>query len=450
MTLHRTSFYIVAYDDDLVSIEEIIETINGTGHNVISAAHYDEDILVDAGPDQTVYEGDTVALDGSRSSKPIGEFLSFEWSQTQGTAVILSDTKAARPSFDAPDVSAEGESLEFRLAYTDTAGTEYADTTAVLVMNSPVTAHIEMTSQEARDMIEANPDAVVIDVREETEYCSIGGHVPSSLNYPWNSGVFQEAYTEFPDNVPILIVCRSGNRSHQAANYLDSLGFSNVYDIGGMNTWEWEVELCEGTAPLSVTMAPEMVNGTVPHEITFSATAEGGMEPYFYAWDFGDGTTDDHWNPTHTYSNPGVYTAQLSVTDATGTTEVRSATVTVDGNTGPIADAGPDADAGQGETVMLDGSGSTDQDGDSLTYAWSQSESDEVMVSITGSDSPNASFTVPNGETGGYSLRFGLTVTDEHGLASADEVIVNIASSDTGEGGDGSSCFIGVLGSFWE
>ena len=60
-----------------------------------------------AGADQTVNEGSAVTLDASQSSDPDGDTLGYEWSQTAGPSVTLSDTTAASPTFTAPAVDAD-------------------------------------------------------------------------------------------------------------------------------------------------------------------------------------------------------------------------------------------------------------------------------------------------------------------------------------------------------
>ena len=116
----------------------------------------------------------------------------------------------------------------------------------VLVISNPcVFAHTDVTLQQAKDLIDSTGDLIVIDVRETYEYCDEDGHIPGALNYPWNSGVLRTQYEELPTDVPILVVCRSGGRSNQAANFLDSKGFPEVYDmLRGMSSWIWETEPC--------------------------------------------------------------------------------------------------------------------------------------------------------------------------------------------------------------
>ena len=75
-----------------------------------------------AGPDQNVNEQVVVALDGSGSGDiDVGDTLTYAWTQTAGTTVILSDASAESPSFTAPAISA-GETLTFQISVDDTSG----------------------------------------------------------------------------------------------------------------------------------------------------------------------------------------------------------------------------------------------------------------------------------------------------------------------------------------
>jgi rhodanese-related sulfurtransferase len=111
---------------------------------------------------------------------------------------------------------------------------------------SSALAHTDVNAPEAHDMIVSNPQLILVDVREESEYCDVvGGHIPGALSYPWNSGVFEASYQELPMDAEILIYCRSGRRSDLAAEFLDSQGHLHVYNmLGGILTWEWETVGC--------------------------------------------------------------------------------------------------------------------------------------------------------------------------------------------------------------
>jgi fibronectin type 3 domain-containing protein len=72
-----------------------------------------------AGLDQSVNEETVVTLNGSNSSDPDGFALSYEWTQISGTSVVLSNPYAAQPTFRAPSVGSDGETLTFQLTVTD-------------------------------------------------------------------------------------------------------------------------------------------------------------------------------------------------------------------------------------------------------------------------------------------------------------------------------------------
>jgi rhodanese-related sulfurtransferase len=106
-------------------------------------------------------------------------------------------------------------------------------------------AHTDVTPQEARDLIQNNKNLTVIDVREESEYCSTIGHIPGARNYPWISGVLEQTFQELPLDGEFLVVCQSGHRSALAADFLDVQEYLHVYDMqGGMSAWQWETVTC--------------------------------------------------------------------------------------------------------------------------------------------------------------------------------------------------------------
>lgn len=75
--------------------------------------------VADAGNDQTVDENTAVPLDGSSSSDPDSDPLTYAWTQVSGPAVTLSDAATATPSFTAPFVSAGGADLIFEVTVDD-------------------------------------------------------------------------------------------------------------------------------------------------------------------------------------------------------------------------------------------------------------------------------------------------------------------------------------------
>ncbi len=103
------------------------------------SAFGDNDLpIADAGDDQTVLEQSTVTLDGSNSSDPdIDDIITYQWKQTGGAAVTLSDPTGKRPAFEAPSFNdAGGQPLIFELIVTDVEGEQsQEDSTTVSVSN---------------------------------------------------------------------------------------------------------------------------------------------------------------------------------------------------------------------------------------------------------------------------------------------------------------------------
>ena len=113
----------------------------------------------------------------------------------------------------------------------------------------PDETHFDITPQKAKEIIDTDSELIVIDVREYDEYCHVAGHIPGAENYPWNSGILKQYYTDIPAGTSILVVCGSGIRSHEAAQFLAEQGYT-VYDMtGGMADWIWETELCGSSEP---------------------------------------------------------------------------------------------------------------------------------------------------------------------------------------------------------
>ena len=98
----------------------------------------------------------------------------------------------------------------------------------------------QITQEKAKEMMEAQ-DVIVLDVREQDEFDA--GHIPGALLLPVGSITKERAAAVIPktDSV-VLVYCRSGNRSKTASKALADLGYSNVYEFGGINTWPYEVE----------------------------------------------------------------------------------------------------------------------------------------------------------------------------------------------------------------
>lgn len=96
-----------------------------------------------------------------------------------------------------------------------------------------------ITPEVAIKRLDNEKDIVLLDVRTKEEYDS--GHIKGSILIPVDN-LKAEAERKLKDkNTPIFVYCRSGNRSTTAANILAGLGYKNIYNLGGLNTWPYEV-----------------------------------------------------------------------------------------------------------------------------------------------------------------------------------------------------------------
>jgi len=99
----------------------------------------------------------------------------------------------------------------------------------------------QITAEEAKEMIDTLDDEIILDVREQDEYDT--KHIPDAILLP--VGMIDEDTAEgvIPEKDSVVLVyCRSGNRSKTASNKLVQLGYTQVYEFGGINDWPYETE----------------------------------------------------------------------------------------------------------------------------------------------------------------------------------------------------------------
>lgn len=103
---------------------------------------------------------------------------------------------------------------------------------------SPAIEYKKITSEEAKARIDSGDEIIILDVRTEDEYNS--GHIPNAILIP-NETITDKMLDLLPDlDAEILIYCRSGNRSGQAAKKLIAIGYTNIYDFGGIIDWTYD------------------------------------------------------------------------------------------------------------------------------------------------------------------------------------------------------------------
>ena len=100
-------------------------------------------------------------------------------------------------------------------------------------------AYRQISQDEAMEMMARDDGHVVVDVRRQDEYDA--GHIPGAILIP-NESIGCDSPEALPDyDQIILIYCRTGNRSKQAAEKLAAMGYTNIYEFGGINTWEGDI-----------------------------------------------------------------------------------------------------------------------------------------------------------------------------------------------------------------
>ena len=104
----------------------------------------------------------------------------------------------------------------------------------LLLVGCTTSTYTSISQSEAKKMMKEEKDYIILDVRTKEEYAE--GYIEGAINIPLNE---IESTNKLKDKDQIIFVyCRSGNRSKQASEILSNLGYTNVYDIGGLNTWE--------------------------------------------------------------------------------------------------------------------------------------------------------------------------------------------------------------------
>ena len=99
-------------------------------------------------------------------------------------------------------------------------------------------AYQKISAEEAYEMM-ASQEVVVVDVRTQEEYD--GGHIENAVLVP-NESIVSEMPEAPPDKeATLLVYCRSGRRSKDAAEKLLALGYQSVYDFGGVIDWPYEL-----------------------------------------------------------------------------------------------------------------------------------------------------------------------------------------------------------------
>ena len=122
--------------------------------------------------------------------------------------------------------------------------------------------YTQISQETAKEMMEQEDDYVIVDVRRQDEYDA--GHIPGAILIP-NESIGCDSPEALPDyDQIILIYCRTGNRSKQAAEKLAAMGYKNIYEFGGITTWTGEIVTGDAAEEPAADSAGHTADGAEP------------------------------------------------------------------------------------------------------------------------------------------------------------------------------------------
>jgi glucose/arabinose dehydrogenase len=238
-------------------------------------------------------------------------------------------------------------------------------------------------------------------------YHDFNGGVTNFLTFDSNGGVTDH---EFATNMPGIVQITATD---------DALYVLSII-LGGI----WRIRYVPGgDQPPTAVAAADPLGGAAPLEVAFSSGRSTDPEQSIvgYRWDFGDGESSSKANPTHTYTENGVYRVSLTVTDAAGSTSTDALEILV-GSEPPVAEILEPGDGARfriGEKITFRGRGSDADDGDlgEGRLAWSGilHHNEHIHYDAVKATGASGAFVFEDHGDNTY-LELCLTVTDSQGL----------------------------------
>ena len=370
--------------------------------------------VANPGPAQTPLVGQTVNLDGSGSSDVDGDPLTYSWSLTSlpaGSVTTLTNPTTVNPSFVA-DVSG---TYVVQLIVND--GT---------VDSAPVTVSISTSNSPPV----ANPGPAQTPLVGQTVNLDGSGSSDvdgDPLTYSWS-------LTSLPAGSVTTLTNPTTVNPSFVADVSGTYVVQLIVNDGTVDSAPVTVSISTSNSPPVANPGPAqtpLVGQTVNLDGSGSSDVDGDLLTYSWSLNSVPATSlaalsgPTTVNPSFVADVSGTYVVQLIVNDGS----VDSAPVTVSistSNSAPVANPGPAQTPLVGQTVNLDGSGSSDVDGDLLTYSWSlNSVPATSMAALSGPTTANPSFVAD--VSGTYVVQ--LIVND--GTVDSAPVTVNISTDNS-------------------
>jgi len=377
----------------------------------------DEIPVADAGTDIEVYTADPVTLDGSGSYDPEdGQNIEYQWEVSNGNpdTVTLSDSSVVDPGFNAPTTPGD---YTFTLEVKDSKD-QWSDPDDVVV-------HV----LNRQPLADAGTD-LVVNTGESVTLNGSGSNDPedgSNIDFEWNASEANPSTVTLSDN---YTEAPSFTAPTTPGDYEFTL---KVKDTNGM--WSDPDDVIVhilnqspfADAGVDITRT---VNTTVILNGSRSYDPDGTVEHYNWSCTSHTVTLEsaDSPYPSFTPDEVGTYVFTLGVQDNEGDWTRNEDTVNVTvvpkgENLAPSGDAGPDQIVTLGDTVVLNGTGSNDPDGDIVSWEWNCTNHPGLTLQDTNSSVPSF---VPD-SLGTYT--FSLRVLDNNGSWSSED-FTNITVED--------------------
>jgi hypothetical protein len=380
---------------------------------IIKVLHVNKAPTANAGSNQSVNEGATVLLNGSASFDPDGDVLTYLWSAAGG--IILSSTTDAKPTFTAPEVNTDLD-YTFSLIVNDgkTNSLEKKVVITVLQVNKAPVAN-------------AGKDQSV----NEGAIASLDGSSSTDpdgdiFTYKWKAppGIILSSET---DPKPSFT-------SPQVSSDTQYI-FSLTINDGKTDSQKDEVVMTVlqvNKAPVANAGSDQTVNKAAKVTLDGTASSDPDGDVLTYKWTAPSGiilSSDTDSKPSFTAPDVSAdtkYSFMLSVNDGKVNSPTDEVEITVlQINKIPIANAGTDKSVNEGATISLNGSASSDPDGNSLTYKWTA----PAGIVLSSETVVNPSFTAPQ-VSADTQYTFSLVVNDGQANSPADEVIIKALNVD--------------------
>jgi PKD repeat protein len=338
----------------------------------------------DAGPDQTIDEGQLLTFDGSRSTDNVG-IVNYTWTFNDGSDDITLYGAGPSHTFRIPGV------FNVTLNVTDAIGLwdSASMTVTVLDITSPVA--------------NAGPDQTVDEDTDVTFDGTTSVDNVGIINHTWT-------FNDGSDDITLYGDSPSHTFNHPGV-FTVTLTVTDAVGLSGNDVMTLTVR--DITSPVADAGPDQTIDEDTMMSFNGTASVDNvGITEY--TWTLNDGTgeiTLQGPNPSHTFADPGVYDAMLTVRDSAGLWGSDTITVTVRDITPPVAHAGPDQTVDQNSIFTLNGTASVDNVG-ITKYTWTFTEGvDEVTLY-------GAAPLYQIGDTGVYTVT--LVVMDAVGLKGTD------------------------------